>query len=173
MPTLAVLSYSSEWPRHFSKLQKELAGAFTRTSVAIEHIGSTSIPGMAAIPIIDVVLGSRSWARAETIIDALHRLGFEYVHKHDDEFPMRRCFTRPASASPQVDLHAVETGSAFWAERLAFRDALRANPSLVAQYTELKRRLAAELHGDRPAYTAAKAPFIRSVLDSVCAQAVA
>ena len=77
---------------------------------------------------------------------------------------MRRYFVKPASTTPRVHLHAVELGSLFWQEQLAFRDALRVDSELCLRYQSLKLRLAEEFAADKSAYTTAKGPFIRSVL---------
>jgi GrpB-like predicted nucleotidyltransferase (UPF0157 family) len=75
-----------------------------------------------------------------------------------------RRFLRAQATSLRVHLHAVELGSRLWREHLAFRDTLRADANLCAQYQALKLRLAEEFTDDKSAYTAAKVPFIQAVL---------
>lgn len=78
---------------------------------------------------------------------------------------MRRFFARSdGNGLPRINLHAVAIDSAFWNEHIAFRDALRADHSLLASYQSLKMELAGRFANDMPQYTAAKAPFIRSVI---------
>ena len=166
MQTVTMAPYSEEWPLRFAEVKAELLLAFAPGEAVVEHIGSTSIPGLAAKPIIDVLLGAESLDTIERKFEALARLGYEYVAKHEGELPMRRYFVKPAGKAPRVNLHAVVLGSQFWLEHLVFRNALRANSSLVSEYQKLKERLAIEFVHDRPAYTEAKAPFIRAVIAS-------
>ncbi len=167
MQPVVVAPYSEEWPLWFAEVRAELLLAFAPNHVSVEHIGSTSVPGLSAKPIIDVLLGANSLNAIEATIEVLERLGYEYISKYEAEFPMRRYFVMAAGKSPRVNLHAVVLGSQFWLEHLAFRNALRSSPSLVSQYEELKSKLAAKFAHDRPSYTEAKAPFIRAVIASV------
>ncbi len=172
MNTVVIASYSKEWPLRFAEVRAELLGAFTSSHIEIEHIGSTAVPGLAAKPIIDVLLGADALGTIENASHGLSQRGYEYVSKYEGEFPARRYFVKAAShPTLRVNLHAVTRGSQFWREHIAFRDALRSSPSLVSRYQELKLHLAAELAQDRPAYTAAKAPFIQAVIASVLANA--
>ena len=79
MPTFVVSLYSPEWPKLFEAIREELLLAFSPTLVAIEHVGSTSVPGLAAKPVIDVVLGADSLADIESRIKPLADLGYEDV----------------------------------------------------------------------------------------------
>ena len=80
---------------------------------------------------------------------------------------MRRYFVKSSAPSLRVHVHGVEIGSPIWRAHLAFRDALRSDPDLRAQYQTLKLRLAEEFADEKSAYTDAKGPFIRSVLAAV------
>jgi GrpB-like predicted nucleotidyltransferase (UPF0157 family) len=164
MPNILITPYSNDWPRYFAEAQEQLAAAFGSIPVLIEHIGSTAIPGLVAKPVIDVLLGAESLAAIEEKTEALQGLRFNYIRKYEAEVPLRRYFVRPAAASPRVDLHAVVYGSRFWREHLVFREALRTDPVLALEYAELKMWLASQFSDDRMSYSAAKAPFIRSVL---------
>ena len=164
MSGVTVAPYSPEWPALFDNLRDELLGNFASVPVAVEHIGSTSVPGLAAKPVIDVLLGANSLADVESKIEPLSKLGYSYVSKYERELPMRRYFVKAAPASLRVHLHAVEVNSRFWQEHLAFRDTLRADPDLRSAYETLKLRLAMEYAHDKSAYTAAKRAFIQAVL---------
>lgn len=166
MSNVTVVPYSPEWPAHFGALREELLGVFTPVPAVVEHIGSTSVPGLAAKPVIDVLLGARSLGDIELKIGPLSRLGYAYVTKYEREIPMRRYFVKPAGTSPRVHLHAVAVDSRLWREHLAFRDMLRADPDLRSTYEALKLRLAAEHAQDKAAYTSAKGGFIQSVLSA-------
>jgi GrpB-like predicted nucleotidyltransferase (UPF0157 family) len=148
----------------FGKLRAELLGVFAPAPVVVKHIGSTSVPGLSAKPVIDVLLGADSLGDVDSKIEHLATLGYSYVSKYERELPMRRYFVKSALASLRVHLHAVEVHSRFWQEHLAFRDTLRADSALRSDYETLKLRLAMEYAHDKSAYTAAKGAFIQSVL---------
>ena len=152
---------------HFAEVHSELLRALSPSQIAVEHIGSTSVPGLSAKPIIDVLVGADSIHAIEQKIEVLEQVGYKYIAKYEDVFPIRRYFVRSAGSALRVNLHAVVLGSPFWVEHLAFRDALRSDPSLVSQYQELKERLAVTFKDDRPSYTEGKASFIQAVIASV------
>lgn len=167
MSQVVVDPYSTRWPVVFDTVRDELSSALVPVEAAIEHIGSTSVPGLAAKPVIDVLVGVRALADVESRIPALGACGYAYVQKYERELPMRRYFVKASVSSLRVHVHAVEQGSRLWREHLGFRDALRADAGLRARYQQLKLQLAAAHADDKSAYTAAKAPFIRSVLASL------
>ncbi len=159
-----VSPYCAEWPGVFRGIRDELIAVFSPFAVAVEHIGSTSVPGLAAKPVIDVLLGAHALTDIESRIGPLGELGYAYISKYEREIPMRRYFVKSPAASLRVHVHGVELDSRIWREHLAFRDALRADPDLRARYQALKLRLAEAFADDKSAYTAAKGPFIQSVI---------
>lgn len=165
MSTVIVAPYSARWPALFDTLRDELHEGFAPGAVRIEHIGSTAVPGLAAKPVIDILLGAPSLDAIEARVDALADCGYRYVPEYERELPMRRYFVRTAEL--RVHLHGVAFDSPLWRDHLAFRDALRADAELRDRYTALKLALARAHALEKPAYTAAKGPFISSVLDSV------
>ncbi len=167
MGLVVVSPYSNEWPELFRDLKEDLIRLFTPTSIAVEHIGSTSVPGLAAKPVIDVVIGAASLIHIESKIKLLSEHGYEYVSKYEKEIPERRYFVKSPANSLRVHIHAVKLGSRIWREHLAFRDALRSDLSLRAQYQSLKLQLAEQFTNNKSAYSAAKNPFIESVLTAV------
>lgn len=167
MSQVVVDPYSTRWPVVFDTVRDELSSALVPVAATIEHIGSTSVPGLAAKPVVDVLVGVRALADVESRIPALDAGGYGYVQKYERELPMRRYFVKASVSSLRVHVHAVEQGSRLWREHLAFRDALRADAELRARYQQLKLQLAAAHADDKSAYTAAKAPFIQSVLASL------
>ncbi len=174
MSAVHVLPWSDNWPGCFEQVRDMLAAAFAPGSVRIEHIGSTAVPGLAAKPVIDVLVGVAALAEAEAAIPALTARGFAYVSKYERELPMRRYFVRDATAdTPRGHVHAVVTHSPIWRHHLVFRDALRSDPALRDAYQSLKLRLAREHADDKAAYTAAKEPFIRAALHALDADTAA
>jgi GrpB-like predicted nucleotidyltransferase (UPF0157 family) len=167
MASVVISPYSNAWPELFRTTQAELVRVFAPTAITVEHIGSTSVVGLAAKPVIDVLLGAASLADIEAKIENLKNVGYEYVSKYETQIPMRRYFTKSFATSLRIHLHAVELGSRIWQEHLAFRDALRTDSILRAQYQSLKLALAQQFVDNKAAYSAAKDPFIQSVLATI------
>ncbi len=166
MSAVVVSPYSAGWPVLFQAIREELLSIFEPVPVAVEHIGSTSVPGLAAKPVIDVLLGANTLADIEAKIGALDGAGFLYVPKYEREIPLRRYFVKSPPSSLRVHLHGVEQGGQIWRDHLTFRNALRNDSDLRDQYQSLKLRLATEFADNKSAYTDAKGPFIQSVLAS-------
>ena len=158
---VVIADYDPRWPGTFQQLRDRLAATLGPLAVAIEHVGSTAVPGLAAKPIIDLDVVIADRADLPAVIDRLRPLG--YLHEGDLGVPGREAFTTPAGAPPHL-LYVCVTGTPALERHLAFRDALRANPSLAGAYGDLKRTLAARLADDRAGYTEAKSAFIEQVL---------
>jgi GrpB-like predicted nucleotidyltransferase (UPF0157 family) len=165
-----VVPYDPRWPRLFARARSELQTALGDAVVAIEHIGSTAVPGLAAKPIIDIMVGVDSLDRGRSLVDPVETLGYEYVPEGEAEMPFRRYFRRrdptllPGFERAGYHLHMVEAAHPFWTTHLAFRDHLRGSAEEARAYERLKLALAARHADDRQAYTDAKAPFVRAVL---------
>ena len=165
-----LLDYRPEWPLQFEQLAVELRSLWADDVPAIEHMGSTAVPGLCAKPVIDVLLGVRELQEVQRRVQALSALGYRYRPEYEAQLPQRRYFTRDAAQGaqprPRVHLHAVLLDSPAWQQHLAFRDALRGQPELARRYALLKRELASRFAHDKAAYTEAKAPFITAALAS-------
>jgi GrpB-like predicted nucleotidyltransferase (UPF0157 family) len=160
---ITVVEYKPAWPAAFEAERDAIEralGALGDGVAGIEHVGSTSIPGCAAKPVIDILIGVRPLAHGELCVEPITGLGYEYMGEYG--IPGRFYFRKGAPRSHHI--HMVEHESAFWRDHLAFRDLLRARPDLVEQYSALKRELAAQYGPDREAYTEAKTPFVRRAL---------
>lgn len=134
--------------------------------VAIEHIGSTAVPGLGAKPVIDIMVGLRKISDARDCIGPLRRIGYEYVPELEAEIPERRYFHKGPSNVPKkhYHLHMVEIHSEFWNVHILFRDYLRTHSDAAQEYYKLKTELAAKHRLNREAYTEAKTSFIRSTI---------
>lgn len=133
----------------------------------IEHIGSTAVPGLAAKPIIDLMVSVTDLdAIVEQAREPLADEGWSYVPPELDRRPWRRFFVKadPTQQHRQAHLHVIPAGHQRWTDQIRFRDALRNNPDQARQYEALKRRLAETSGHDREAYTEGKAAFVASVL---------
>lgn len=162
--TIDVVSYDPAWPVQF---QAE-AAALTEVlrpwlAGPVEHVGSTSVPGLPAKPILDMMASVHDLTSATDSVPVLSRLGYvHYEHR-----PATLAFYKQEPGKPGKDshhLHLAEQTSSLWRERLAFRDALIADPDLARQYQELKDQLAAA-STDLAVYTADKRAFVVRVLD--------
>ena len=154
--SVVVVPYDSEWPRLYEAERARLERALAAwLEGGIHHIGSTAIPGIAAKPIVDMMAGVRDFEEARSAYEPLIALGYEHT-------PHRPGIAHHFS-KPSFSLHLTEPGSDLWRERLAFRDTLRADPNLAAEYEALKLRLASE-HEDTGGYTPAKRAFVAAVL---------
>jgi GrpB-like predicted nucleotidyltransferase (UPF0157 family) len=163
MAGVAVVGYDPSWPDLFAAERADLEQALVPwLSGGIHHVGSTAIPGLSAKPILDLIAGVCDLGEARAAIAVLRLLG--YVHA--PHRPRALWFYKPpatGAAQHTHHLHLTEPGSDLWRERLAFRDALRADPALAAQYQDLKRRLA-QSTSDVATYTVGKRPFVAAVL---------
>jgi GrpB-like predicted nucleotidyltransferase (UPF0157 family) len=166
-PRVVLVGYNPRWPDLFARVRQQIDAALGGTAVAIEHAGSTSVPGLAAKPIIDVVVLVESFARP--LVEPMQAIGFEYRPPEAAGLPFRRYFDRRpgAGAGPEVEpgchVHVYEVGNT--PDRLLeFRDALRAHPEAATGYEALKRRLARRHPDDVEAYTRGKSDFIAAVL---------
>ncbi|MFB9905814.1 GrpB family protein [Allokutzneria oryzae] len=159
-----VLPYDPRWPERASGERTrlvELLGPWLADGV--EHIGSTSVPGLAAKPIVDLMASVRDHTDG-AVHGALTGDGWHLVPPELDERPWRRFFVRASGQRRVAHLHVVSAGHRRWRDQIAFRDALRADAGLAREYTELKRGLSDRHGGDREAYTAGKSEFVARVL---------
>ena len=159
---IEVAPYDARWPAAFEQERALLAEALGPWLAGPpEHIGSTAVPGLAAKPVIDIMAPVHTLAASRPAIEAARELGYvPYPYKPD----VMHWFCKPSAAHRTHHLHLVPLGSPLWRERLAFRDALRADPELRASYQALKLDLAQRYRLVREAYTDAKTPFIEQVL---------
>ena len=159
---VTVEPYDARWPRRF-EVERELLERVLAPWLedGIHHVGSTAVPGLAAKPIIDIVAGVRDVGEARAAFAPLREQSYVYAPHRPG---IAHHFAKPSVRSPTRGLHLTEPGSDLWRERLAFRDALRSDAALVAEYEALKLRLAREFPEDLAAYTAGKRSFVVRVL---------
>ena len=160
---VVIVEYDPRWPALYEAEASAILGAIGHVIVALEHVGSTSVPGLGAKPIIDILAGVRILADAAQCVEPLRGLGYEYVPEYEAEIPDRRYFRKGPPAGRTHHLHLVEHGGEFWMRHLLFRDYLRAHPEAAQAYDRLKRELAARFGSDRDGYTDAKTEFVRSI----------
>ena len=158
-----IVAYDPAWRERFERERIALATAIGEWSVGgIHHVGSTAVPGLAAKPIIDILVGVSSLEEARGCFDRLARLDYHYAPYRTPEM---HWFCKPPPSRRTYHLHLVAVDSQRFRDELAFRDHLRVRRDVAGEYGALKRRLGAHLEHDREAYTAGKAEFIRATLD--------
>lgn len=157
---VVIVEYNPDWPDMFEAEKTRLHGAIGVWAAAIEHIGSTAVPGLAAKPIIDIMVGLNQLADAAFCIERMERLGYTYHPEKEDELPERRYFKRGPNT---YHVHMVELGSAFWERHLLFRDYLRGHRNDALAYEMLKRELAQMHPHDRERYTLGKTRLIQEI----------
>jgi GrpB-like predicted nucleotidyltransferase (UPF0157 family) len=162
---LVVEPYDPEWPHAFHQLQTFLYRNLVGTYHAVEHVGSTSVPGMAAKPIIDVDVVARD-GKFEQIKNRLIAAGYEY--EGEKGIPGRESFGLKdpglKQALPEHHLYVLAADAAELRRHRAFRDYLIAHPEWVEKLSAHKLELAARLGDDRAGYQAAKEPMVLEIL---------
>jgi len=163
MSNVIVLDYDERWPVVFEQLRSAVWPAVSDIAESIEHVGSTSVPGLAAKPVIDmdVVVGEPDLTAA---IARLSALG--YGHRGDLGIRGREAFRNP-SGTPKHHLYLCSSNSPALANHLAVRDHLRAHPTVVNAYGALKKRLASEFPQDIDGYVEGKTHFLLGILRDV------
>jgi GrpB-like predicted nucleotidyltransferase (UPF0157 family) len=155
-----LIAWTPRWRTLFEEEAMRLQAALGPLVLGLEHYGSTSVPGLPAKPILDILVGVRPPLDPTPYVGALATLGYQYVPSAG--VAEHLVFGRDRIRTHLV--HVVEHGGAAWQRGLRFRDALRADAALTAAYAELKTSLALDYSADRASYTAGKAAFIEKVL---------
>lgn len=169
---VAVVPYDPCWPALFREEARHLRACLPSDVIGrIEHFGSTAVPGLAAKPIVDVLVEVTSLDETKVrVAPVLEAQGYDYFWRPsfgDDTPPFYAWFIkRDANGQRTHHIHMVERDFEHW-ERLIFRDYLIDHPDVAQEYSELKTRLATDYAQDRIAYTEAKGGFIRAVMGQI------
>lgn len=158
---ILVVDYDPAWPERFADWRERLAAALGPAALAIEHIGSTSVPGMPAKPIIDIQVSVADPEAEHLYVPAIESTGLQ-LRSRDR---LHRFF-RPFPDLPRdVQVHVCEAGGDWERDHLAFRNHLRADAAARRRYESVKRRAAAEYPDDRIGYTDSKTAVILDILE--------
>ncbi len=158
-----LVDYDPRWPAAYAAEKERILAVLGDRVVAIEHYGSTSIRGLRAKPIIDILVGIPTQAEWIACKAPLEALGYDYAEHAG--VPDHFIFGRGRDRSERTHLvHVIEYGSPTWRDSLAFRDALRADPTLATQYQALKEQAIIQVPEGRGAYTDLKGPFVAAVV---------
>lgn len=160
--------YNPEWPRLYEAERELLEAALGDDIIEIRHIGSTSVPGMRAKPIIDILIAVDGFAPVTSYSARLAPLG--YSHQPMDTDDERLFFWK---GTPRTHhLHIVEYATWEHQRHLIFSDYLRAHPEVARLYVEVKQELAVAFKNNRPAYTRGKTAFIKAIMERALVEIV-
>lgn len=155
-----LVDYDPAWPERFESWRARLAGPLDGIATRIAHIGSTSVPGLSAKPIVDVMVSVADVDAEGTYVSRCESVGL-MLYSRDDE---HRFFVDAAPGRLDVQVHVCATGGAFERDHLLFRDYLRACDEARDAYAAMKHEVARRWGDDRMGYTYAKSDLILELL---------
>jgi GrpB-like predicted nucleotidyltransferase (UPF0157 family) len=158
---LVVIDYDPAWPQTYARWRHRVGAALGTAAVGIEHVGSTSVPGLAAKPIVDIQVSVADLADEPRYVPQLEKAGL--VLRSRDE--LHRYFRPPAGQPREVHIHVCAAGSQWERDHLLFRDYLRADPVACRRYAEAKRANIRRWSDDGWAYTEAKTNVVLDILE--------
>ncbi len=158
-----IADYSTDWPALFEEEKERIQEAIG--NVAIEHTGSTSIPGLDAKPVIDMVGIVHSLNDALQYVEKMQALGYRYTPKLEILVPDIKFFQTSAHDPRQYHISFTEKDSDFYTRQILFRDYLQKHPESVREYEKIKRELAKEHVDNFDTYNAGKTAFILSIIE--------
>ena len=153
--------YNPDWEKQFQAEKRKIIETLD-AAITIEHIGSTSIKGLGAKPILDIAIGVNDLEDVGKFIEPLKQIGYEFVYHQ--EFPERRFFRKGQWGAGTHHLHFYRFEGEHWNNQILFRNYLRNNPNAMKKYHQLKLELAEKYRFNRVAYTENKASFIYDIL---------
>lgn len=161
--TIVVVPYNSIWPQMYEEEAARISAVFGSELVSIHHIGSTSIPGLSAKPIIDIMLIVRSVETVDAFNPAMIELGYE--PKGENGISGRRYFQKGGQLKRSHHVHAYESTSLEVKRHLDLRDYLIVHPAEAKQYGDLKKELAQKFTYDIQGYMQGKDAFVKMIID--------
>ena len=165
-----MVPHDPNWRQEFAQAAAQITGALGANALAVHHIGSTAIPGIFAKPVIDMLLVVHSHADLDAKQAAMEAMG--YAARGEGGIPGRRFFRRDNALGDRThQIHAFEAGSPQIVRHLAFRDYMIAHPDKAREYSDLKRKLAAQHPNDMEAYMDGKDDFIQEIDRQAAAEA--
>lgn len=159
---VALTDYDPDWARSFDAEYPLLRACFGEPPLAIEHIGSTSVPGLSSKPVVDILIHVEDRARAEAAIPALEALGYDNVPNYVD--PNRLVLIKRRADGERSHHVHVHSDADEVRRHLMFRDRLRDDAAVRDAYAALKQDLARRFHDDRAAYSKHKTAFVDEVV---------
>ena len=172
---MVVVEYVKEWPQDFLKIKTELQKAITVMS-NIQHVGSTSIPGMKAKPIIDIDVGLENWSDFEKVKKALASIGYE--HEGDKGITGREAFCRDVKVHNEIldnidhHLYVCSVDNEEYKRHILFRDYLRSHDEARDRYKQIKEEILAKVGSEnRAGYAQMKEDEYRDFFEGIIEKA--
>ena len=157
---IALVEYDPVWPRQYELVAERIRAAIGDAAIILEHAGSTAVPGLAAKPIIDIVLGVPDSTDEAAYVLALEAAGFQFAIREPEWYEHRLFRGR----DPRVNLHTFSADCEEIPRMLTFRDWLRTHPADRERYELEKRRLAGQTWGTVQDYADAKTDVVREIV---------
>jgi GrpB-like predicted nucleotidyltransferase (UPF0157 family) len=163
--SVVIVDYDPRWPGLYEEESARVREAAAESIMAVEHVGSTAVPGLAAKPIVDIMAGVAGAAAAELCLAPLADVGYtDVTPQPPEEKEWYYCLGRHPAEGRGYHVHLMQYPSACWNRHILFRDYLRGRADVARAYRRLKRELAARFRDDRLGYTEAKDDFIEKTL---------
>lgn len=159
-PPVTLVAYDPSWPRQYAAEAAKIRAALGEAARVLEHVGSTSISGMSAKPVLDILLAVPQSADEDAYVPALTAQGFR-LHLREPDWGQHRLLKGEA---PAVNLHVFSPGSREITRMLAFRDRCRAEPAEFDLYLSTKRELAARTWRHVQHYANAKSEIVEAII---------
>ena len=160
-PAIRIVEYDPSWQEMFEREAAAIRGALGPVAVRVDHVGSTSVPGLSAKPIIDIDVSVSDIAMVDSYRGPLEGIGYLFVP--DPDFPDFHFFGKPAARPRTYHIHVCETGSLHEGRQLAVRDYLRTHPEEATAYGAVKQAIAERHAGDRLGYIAGKDFYVKAL----------
>ncbi|HUJ12095.1 MAG TPA: GrpB family protein [Verrucomicrobiae bacterium] len=157
---IVIADYDPRWPQKFQKHAEILSQTLGSKALAIEHVGSTSVPGLAAKPIIDILVAVQDSGQEDSYLPALVKDGY-VLRVREPDWHQHRMFRTPEL---DVHVHVFSAGCVEISRQIAFRDRLRSNAEDRLLYESVKRRLAKDDWPDMNAYARAKSEVVEQII---------
>jgi GrpB-like predicted nucleotidyltransferase (UPF0157 family) len=163
---IVVSDYDPAWPVLFEDESARIRNALGALVLTVEHIGSTAVPGLPSKPIIDLLVGVRSFDEAmQRCIEPMQGLGDVYIPEYASWLPGELFFRKGPPGPWTHHVHLMETCHPRREAFLVFRDYLRTHPEAACAYANVKRGLAASSHDDIKAYRNGKSSFVEEATE--------
>ncbi|HED07234.1 MAG TPA: GrpB family protein [Ignavibacteria bacterium] len=182
---IEIAKYNPEWSKTFDQKKKELETILREFNPRIEHIGSTSVPNLAARPVIDVAVGIDNFQYLDRTVEPMIRNHYIYFEVYNTDMPQRRLFVGLKDKNNYIKfkniytegdliphekilsnrlchVHIWEFGTSEWVRHIAFRDYLIENPKIKTHYETLKKQLSLKNWSDGNEYNNGKNSFIKT-----------
>lgn len=183
---IIIEQYNPLWKESFNQIKRELSDAMALLSPQLAHIGSTAVEGLSAKPIIDILVGVDTMDELNIIPPLLMDKNYVYYENYNEDMPYRRFFVKlispprhlslplqikPGDLIPEklhdhslrlAHIHVLQLNSVHWIRHIAFRDYLRTNPEIKAEYQQLKEKLSKQEWKDGNAYNEGKDSFLKN-----------